>query len=163
MGSLKNGPENNGNEGDFHIPQCSRIRASSSDGLVLYSGHSLAESLIFLQRCNQCILQPQLTGLDRKKLNALFYTSRKSLFINAQLVGLRIHWQYPLQRSKTLPKPSVLGMTQNSIWWWDSSSGALESIKSPLHWHCFLVHTDLNRLYLLGSYLCIKYICKLFR
>ena len=32
----QSGPENNGNEEVLHIPQSSRIKASPSDGLVLY-------------------------------------------------------------------------------------------------------------------------------
>ena len=38
-------PESDGNEGVLHIPQSSSItEASSSDGLVSYSGHTLGES-----------------------------------------------------------------------------------------------------------------------
>ena len=33
-------PENNGNEGVFHIPQISRTGASPSDHLVLHPGYS---------------------------------------------------------------------------------------------------------------------------
>ena len=34
-------PGSNGNKGILHIPQNSKTEASSSDGLVLYQGHSL--------------------------------------------------------------------------------------------------------------------------
>ncbi len=43
--------------------QSSSIAGTSlSDCLVSYSGHSLEGGLTPLQRCSQCILQPQLTG-----------------------------------------------------------------------------------------------------
>ena len=42
--SDQNGPGNNGNEGVLYIPQSSRTRASPSDGLVSYPGHSLGRS-----------------------------------------------------------------------------------------------------------------------
>ena len=34
----------------------------------------------------------------------------------------KIHLHSQLQRSKILPKRSIMGMTLNCIWWWDSSS-----------------------------------------
>ena len=37
-------PENNGNKGVFHIPQISKSRVSSSDGLILYLRHWLRRS-----------------------------------------------------------------------------------------------------------------------
>ena len=48
--------------------------------------------------------------------------------------GLRRCWLYPLQRGKASPlkKRSVLDMTQNWIWWWSSSSGALGVWCTPL-------------------------------
>ena len=50
-----------GNEGVLCIPQSSSITGTSqSDCWVSYSGHSL-EGLAPLQRCSQCILQPQPT------------------------------------------------------------------------------------------------------
>ena len=41
-------------------------------------------------------------------------------------------WQYHLEMSKKVPplqKRSILSMTINFIWWWSSSSGALERVK----------------------------------
>ena len=57
----QSGPGSNGNEGVLHIPKISSITgASSSDGLMSYLGHSLEGwGLTSLQRCSQCILQPQ--------------------------------------------------------------------------------------------------------
>ena len=40
----QSGPGSNGNEGVHNIPQSSRIRASPSDSLVSYPGHSLEGS-----------------------------------------------------------------------------------------------------------------------
>ena len=62
----QSGPVSNSNEGILHILQSSCIiGASLSDGLVSYTGHSLlwGRGLTSLQRCSQCILQPQLSGL----------------------------------------------------------------------------------------------------
>ena len=51
----QSGPGSNGNEEVLHIPQSSKAEASSSDGLVLYSGHflGLGRSLTSLQRCRE--------------------------------------------------------------------------------------------------------------
>ena len=59
------GPGSDGNEGVLRIPQSSSITGTSpSDCSVSYPGHSLGwRGLIPLQRCSQCILQPQQTGL----------------------------------------------------------------------------------------------------
>ena len=59
----QSGPGSDGNEGVLHIPQSfSTAGTSPSDCLVSYPGHSLGGGLTPLQRCSQCILQPQLTG-----------------------------------------------------------------------------------------------------
>ena len=59
----QSGPGSNGNEGVLRIPQSSSIAGTSpSDYLVSSPGHSLGGGLTALQRCSQCILQPQLTG-----------------------------------------------------------------------------------------------------
>ena len=53
--------------------------------------------------------------------------------VTSMLAGFSIHWQYPLCRGLR-PQPckrSVLGMTQNYIWWWGSSFGNLSSVKHP--------------------------------
>ena len=57
----QSGPGSNGNEGVLRIPQSSNTAGTSpSDCLVLYPGHSLGwGGLTPLQRCSQCILQPQ--------------------------------------------------------------------------------------------------------
>ena len=61
------GPGNDGNEGVLHIPQSSSITGTSpSDCWVSYPGHSLG-SLATLQKCSQCILQPQPSGQATKK------------------------------------------------------------------------------------------------
>ena len=58
--AIQSGPRTNGNEGVLRIPQSSRItKASPSDYLVSYSRHSFGGSFTSLQRCSQCILQPQ--------------------------------------------------------------------------------------------------------
>ena len=58
----QSGPGSNGNEGVLHIPQGPSITGTSpSDCLLSYPGHSLVGGLILLQRCSQCILQPQPT------------------------------------------------------------------------------------------------------
>ena len=59
----QSGPESEGNEGVLQIPRISKSRASPSDGLMSYPGHSLGEGLTPLQTCSRCILQRQLTGL----------------------------------------------------------------------------------------------------
>ena len=59
----QSGPGSNDNEWVLWIPQSSSITGTSaSDCLASYAGHSLGESLIPLQKSNQCILQPQPTG-----------------------------------------------------------------------------------------------------
>ena len=59
----QSGPGSNGNEGVLRIPQISSTAGTSpSDCLVSYPGHSFGGGLTPLQRCNQCILQPQHTG-----------------------------------------------------------------------------------------------------
>ena len=58
----QSGPGSDGNEGVFRIPQNSSTAGTlPSDCLVSYPGHSLG-GLNPLQRCSQCILQPQPTG-----------------------------------------------------------------------------------------------------
>ena len=59
----QNGPGNDGSEGVLHISQSYNITGTSpSDCLLSYPGHSLrGGDLTQLQRCSQCILQPQLT------------------------------------------------------------------------------------------------------
>ena len=57
---------------------------------------------------------------------------------------------YPLQESKTPSKRGVLGMTRNCTWWWDSSSGAQESVE-----YSFLAVTP-KYTYLLESHLEVK-------
>ena len=59
------GPGSDGNERVLRIPQSSGITgAPQSDCLVTHPGH-LLEGPNLLQKCNQCILQPQPTGLSR--------------------------------------------------------------------------------------------------
>ena len=59
----------NENEGVLRIPQSSNITgATPSDCLVSYPGDVGGEGLTPLQRCSQCILQPQLAGLVRVML-----------------------------------------------------------------------------------------------
>ena len=58
---VQSGSRSDGNEGALHIPQSSTItEAAPSYCLVSYTGYSLRVNL--LQKCNRCILQPQLTG-----------------------------------------------------------------------------------------------------
>ena len=63
--SSQSGPRSNGNERVHHIPQSSSITgASPLDYLLSYPGHLLrVGGLVPLQRCSQCILQPQLSRL----------------------------------------------------------------------------------------------------
>ena len=66
-------PGSDGNEGVLRIPQSfSTAGTSSSDCLVSYPGHSFGGGLTPLQRCSQCILQPQLTGQS----NIFVYTNK---------------------------------------------------------------------------------------
>ena len=60
----QSGPRSN-EKGEFlRLPQSSSITgASPSDCLVSYTGHSFGRYLTPLQRCNRCILLPQLTRL----------------------------------------------------------------------------------------------------
>ena len=54
------------NEGGVCIPQISKAGALPSDDLMSYKGQLLkggCGGLTPLQRCSQCILQPQPTGL----------------------------------------------------------------------------------------------------
>ena len=58
----QSGPESNGNEEVLHISQGPSITGTSpSDCFVSYPGHTLG-CFTSLQRCSQCILQPQSTG-----------------------------------------------------------------------------------------------------
>ena len=59
----QSGPGSNGNEGVLRIPQSSSTAGiSPSDCSVSYPGHSLGGGCLTpLQRCSQCILQPQPT------------------------------------------------------------------------------------------------------
>ena len=60
----QSGFRSDGSEGIRCIPQSSSITgASPLDCLMSYLGHSLWWGLTPQQRCSQCILQPQLTGL----------------------------------------------------------------------------------------------------
>ena len=58
----------NGNEEELCFPQISRISVASSDCLVSYPGH-VRGCLTSLQRCSQCILQTQPSGLVFEKKN----------------------------------------------------------------------------------------------
>ena len=59
----RSGPGSNDIEGVLRIPQSSNITGiSPSDCLVSYLGHSWGRGLTSLQRCSQCIQQPQPTG-----------------------------------------------------------------------------------------------------
>ena len=59
----QSGPGSNGNEGGAPYSRKPRITGTSpSDCLVSYPRHSFGGGLTPLQRCSQCILQPQLTG-----------------------------------------------------------------------------------------------------
>ena len=67
----QSGPGSNGNEGVPINPQGPSITGTSpSDCLVSYPGNSLG-GLTPLQRCSQCILQPQPTG-QYTELNVSF-------------------------------------------------------------------------------------------
>ena len=59
------------------------------------------------------------------ELNNLIWGSPKRVY--ALSVGLEICW---LKNKTPLPQNGSLVMISNSIWWWDSSSGALESTPS---------------------------------
>ena len=61
---IQNGPGSKGHEGIHHIPQISKAGTSLWDWIISYLGYLLEWSLTSVQRCNQCILQPQLTGLQ---------------------------------------------------------------------------------------------------
>ena len=63
-------PESNDNERILHIPLSSKTEASSSGGLISYSGYLLG-SLTPLERWGLCILQPHLTGLKVDPVNIL--------------------------------------------------------------------------------------------
>ena len=58
----QSGPRKDGNKGILHIPQSSRIGASSSD-VVCHIQETHWRGLTHLQKCNQSIPQPQPTGL----------------------------------------------------------------------------------------------------
>ena len=61
----QSGPGSDGDEVVVRIPQSSSIAwTSPSYCLVSYPGHSLGGGLTPLQRCSQCILQPQQTGQE---------------------------------------------------------------------------------------------------
>ena len=61
---------------------------------------------------------------------------------NVLPVCRKIHWLYPPQKGKTLS--SKVGMSPNFTRWRGSSSGDQRSLKHPLHWHYFQVHSDLE-------------------
>ena len=66
----QSGPGTDGSEGVLCIPQSSiNTGISPSNYLVSYPGHSMGRGLTSLQRCNQYILQPQLTGQQIVGLN----------------------------------------------------------------------------------------------
>ena len=52
------GPRGNDKKGLTPTLQISYIEASSSDGSMVYPGHSLVKGLTPLQRSSRCILQP---------------------------------------------------------------------------------------------------------
>ena len=63
-------------KGVLHIPYCCSIfGAPPLDCFVLYPGARSTGSLIPLQRCSQCVLQPQMTGLV--VYNLLHYNDKK--------------------------------------------------------------------------------------
>ena len=64
----QSGPGNDGNKGVLCILQSCNSVASPSDCLVSHLGHSVGRGLIPLQRCSQCILQPQPTGPDLRRV-----------------------------------------------------------------------------------------------
>ena len=59
----QSGPGSDSNERVLQIPRSSRVRASPSDGLMSYPGHSLRRGLTPRQKWSWHILQPQPTGL----------------------------------------------------------------------------------------------------
>ena len=68
----QSGPWSDVNKGVLCIPKSSSITgASPSNYLVSYPGQSLGVGLTSLQRCSQCILQPQLIGLVDKQQNKM--------------------------------------------------------------------------------------------
>ena len=69
-------PGSNGNERVLQIPQSSDTEASLSDCFVSYPGDLLWGCLTLLQRCSQCILQPQTTGLS---INIAFRNTKNSI------------------------------------------------------------------------------------
>ena len=101
------GPGSNGNEGVLRIPQSSSTaRTSPSECLVSYPGHSVGGGLTPLQRCNQCILQPQLTG---QHLNSEFSFSQTSCLTKAE--ELRLPYYLPRAGGRIIgfiPFPRVL-------------------------------------------------------
>ena len=47
---------------------------------------------------------------------------------------------------------SVLCIALYYNWWWSSTSRTLKGVRSPFHYHYSQIHSDLEWLYLLGSY-----------
>ena len=72
----QSGPGSNGNEEVLRIPQSPSIAGTSPSDLVSYPRHSLwGGGLTPLQRCSQCILQPQPTGQKNSTVSKWQFSS----------------------------------------------------------------------------------------
>ena len=91
------GPGSNGNEGILCIPQSPSITETSpSDCFVSYPEHLFGGGVpTLLQRCSQCILQPQPTGQFLKvitdSLSNTHYRQQSSLLLCADVPSQSIH------------------------------------------------------------------------
>ena len=124
----------------LRIPQSSHITGTlPTDCLVSYLGHSLGGGLTPLQRCSQCILQPQLTGQTSFVWGGEVYlictylvgkvTSSQwhkqyiihnskyvfTLTLSVQLAAAVEYTDYICAEGKTFPTTSVLDMTLNHL------------------------------------------------
>ena len=107
----RRGPGSNGNEGVLCIPQSSSITGTPPwDCLDSYPGNSLGH-LTPLQRCSQCILQPEPTGQYTELMSKQLYLRKFSLAwvntLDVKIVLIRaiqfsINTQFKCQNSSIL-------------------------------------------------------------
>ena len=102
----QSGPGSNGNEGVLCIPQSSSIAGTSPSDLFSVISETLVRwGLTPLQRCSQCILQPQLTGQafreGQKWCNHTLVLTKLYFLKNSWFYFIRVIW-FPCRRWPTI-------------------------------------------------------------
>ena len=89
------------------------------DGFIQSQHHKYTETLGHFFKQNTAVFSFSFTstgfelGLSNPFLMIINLAPSTPLNLSTLLPGLGIHWLYPLKRSRTTPKRSVLGMTLN--------------------------------------------------